>query len=297
MIRFTQAHFKILAFNAISLLIAVSANASIPRKQIAHARLASAEEVSESSGVVEAVDNNQAQLIANWLKAGHSPFAKIKNRLHEKILDRAAMAGSNAVFLVLLKSVQQHDAHAVLTDYRGTPLIVGLTSRAVDGQKLAPVFEQMVEEYLQVFPSAANERDHAYIGDGRTALHQAAANGDVRLIKALIAHGALVNAKNSTGETPLHLAARFGHIDAIRYLVAVGARIDEKTTYTKATPLMSAAEMGQASAIRQLIASGAKKDAKDIFGKTAPERYKEYAGNFYNKIQVSPSAPSKKKLN
>jgi ankyrin repeat protein len=121
-----------------------------------------------------------------------------------------------------------------------------------------------------------HDTDKAYVGDGRTALHQAAANGNTALIKLLLSCNADVNARNASGETPLHLAARFGHIDSVRDLVAAHARVNELTIHTKATPLMSAAEMGQTSVIRLLMASGANKTIKDAFGKTPPERYKEY---------------------
>ena len=239
--------------------------------------------ISESNPIVRAIDENQKGPLQVWFRSGHSPLAKITNKLKERLLDRAASHGSADVFDAILSELNRGGYHPKLVDSRGTPIIVGIASLSVPGQKQAAQYERMLESILRFSPSTVNDADRAYIGDGRTALHQAAANGNVTMIRTLIAHGAKVNAKNSSGETPLHLAARFGHIDAVRYLIYSGATINEKTIYTKATPLMAAAEAGHAPIIRALMASGANKNEKDTFGKTAPDRYKEYTSAYYAK--------------
>jgi|GEM_PF-2766826 len=247
--------------------------------------------LSESSAVVRAIDHDDQAWIQNWLQTGHSPLASIRNKLHEHLLDRAASHGSSKVFDTLLSTIDRQHLHAKLADSRGTPLLVGLASLAVPQQKKTARYERMIEDLLRFSPKLVNETDRAYIGDGRTALHEAAANGNLQVIHTLIAHGAKVDARNSTGETPLHLAARFGHINAVRYLLFCHANFHLKTYYTKATPLMAAAEMGQAPVIRLLMAAGANKEERDIFGKTPPDRYKEYAGNYYKHLELAKRRP------
>jgi ankyrin repeat protein len=239
------------------------------------------ESISESHPIVRAIDLNQKAPVIAWIRSGHSLVTRINNKLKEKLLDRAASHGSDEVFEALLVEVTRTHESVKFIDSRGTPLLIGLTALAMPGQKHTLSYERMIEALLQCPGIDVNAADRAYIGDGRTALHQAAASGNVKLIRTFIAHGAKVNVKNSSGESPLHLAARFGHIDAVRYLIYSSAEINEKTIYTKATPLMAAAEVGHASIIRLLMASGAKKGDKDTFGKTAPERYKEYSSAFY----------------
>jgi len=247
--------------------------------------------LSESSAVVRAIDHDDRVWIENWLQAGHSPLAQIQNKLHEHLLDRAASHGSSKVFDLLLSTIDHRQITAKLVDSRGTPLLVGLASLAVPHQKKTSRYERMIEDLLRFSPKQVSATDRAYIGDGRTALHEAAANGNLQVIHTLIAHGAKINARNSTGETPLHLAARFGHLDAVRYLLFCHADFHLKTYYTKATPLMSAAEMGQAPVIRLLMAAGANKEERDIFGKTPPDRYKEYAGNYYKHLELAKRKP------
>ena len=142
----------------------------------------------------------------------------------------------------------------------------------------------MIERFLKKHADQINVQDKAYIGDGRTGLHQAAANGNIVVLKSLLSHGAQINSVNSIGETPLHFAARFGQLAALKILIAQGARLNEKSKHTKATPLLVAAESGHEAIIRELLDAGAKRNVRDIFGKTALDRYKEFVGSYYQKL-------------
>lgn len=53
---------------------------------------------------------------------------------------------------------------------------------------------------------------------GWRALHAAAQSGDAKMIELLLAHGADPAAKNDHGLTPLDIAQERGHIDAVRLL-------------------------------------------------------------------------------
>jgi hypothetical protein len=234
------------------------------------------EVVTEAHPIVAAIDHDNSNAVLEWLKAGHTPLASIKNKTKEGFLERAATHASLRSFEILLRAVHASHKDALLKDSRGTPILVTLSSLAVPGKQSTANYEQMIAWVLAISPESAQSKDRAYIGDGRTALHQAAAVGNLKVMQMLITRGAPVNAKNSSGETPLHLAARFGHLDAVKYLIRSGALINEKTKYTRATPLMAAAEMGHENIIRMLMISGAERDARDAFGKTAPQRYREY---------------------
>lgn len=94
-------------------------------------------------------------------------------------------------------------------------------------------------------------------GDGMTALHWAALNGDAELAQMLLFAGANVGAKTRVGGyTPLHLAAQVGHASVIAPLVAAGAPVTTATA-TGATALMHAAHSGSSDAVRILIENGA----------------------------------------
>jgi Ankyrin repeats (3 copies) len=55
---------------------------------------------------------------------------------------------------------------------------------------------------------------------GQTALHHAAAIGNVELVKALVIAGAKVNATDSKGDTPLHMATLYTQLQCICELLS-----------------------------------------------------------------------------
>jgi len=107
-------------------------------------------------------------------------------------------------------------------------------------------------------------------GDGMTALHWAALNGDAELASMLLYAGANVGAKTRIGGyTPLHLAAQVGAANVIAPLIASGAPVAAATS-TGATALMQAAHSGSTEAVRILIENGSDVNAKETAnGQTA----------------------------
>lgn len=147
----------------------------------------------------------------------------------------------------------------------------------------------------QVPPSATEQAQY-------TGLFAAAAKGDAARIKALLAGGAPVDARDGHGRTPLHVAAHFKQIEAMRALVAGGANpnalesgrydivtiaavADDVPTLKEAlalggsaknitsrwdgTALIAAAHLGHAEVVKVLIAAGAPLDHVNTLGWTA----------------------------
>ncbi len=254
--------------------------ASIPSTKII------VETISEKDAILQAVDRDQENKVKDWLRKGHSSSALVKNKIRESLLDRAASSGSEKVFDVLLTDLESKETSVSYRwkDGRGTPILLSLVSLATPTHSRSGKYERMIERFLKKHADQINAQDKAYIGDGRTALHQAAANGNLVVLKSLLSHGAQINSLNSIRETPLHFAALFGQLAALKILIARGAKLNEKSRHTQATPLLAAAENGHEAIIRELLDSGAKKELKDAFGKTAPERYKEYVASYYQKF-------------
>ncbi len=68
--------------------------------------------------------------------------------------------------------------------------------------------------------------------------------------------------------TALMLAASGGHLEVVKALVAAGATIDAKDAFDQ-TALMHAAKSGQNKVVAFLLKSGANATAQSLFGKTA----------------------------
>src|SRR5262245_25494512 len=107
-------------------------------------------------------------------------------------------------------------------------------------------------------------------GDGMTALHWAAKNGDAPLAQMLLYAGANVRATTRLGGyTALHLASQAGATDVVKTLLAAGAHPNAQTA-TGATALMLAATSGRAEAVTALLEVGANPNAvESANGETA----------------------------
>jgi ankyrin repeat protein len=107
-------------------------------------------------------------------------------------------------------------------------------------------------------------------GDGMTALHWAATNGDAALTQMLLAAGANIRATTRLGGiTALHMASQGGHAQVVAALIAAGADSNMGTT-TGATPLMLAARSGSSDTVTRLVETGADVNAREKgFGQTA----------------------------
>ncbi|HEX6163856.1 MAG TPA: ankyrin repeat domain-containing protein [Vicinamibacterales bacterium] len=107
-------------------------------------------------------------------------------------------------------------------------------------------------------------------GDGMTALHWAATNGDAALTQMLLSAGANIRATTRLGGiTPLLMASQAGHAQVVAALLAAGADANSSTA-TGATALMLAARSGNTDTVTRLIETGADINAREKgFGQTA----------------------------
>ena len=106
-------------------------------------------------------------------------------------------------------------------------------------------------------------------GDGMTALHWAAQQGDVDIVALLLGAEADVEARTRLGNhTPLHVGSRSAQPRVVRALLAAGADARAVTT-TGATALHFAAGSGNAEAVAALLDHGADANAREpVWGQT-----------------------------
>ncbi len=108
-------------------------------------------------------------------------------------------------------------------------------------------------------------------GDGMTALHWAAENGQPEIAKLLVSAGADVKATTRIGAyTPLHLASRAGNAAMIRILLEAGSDPNRPTTTGEATPLHFASASGNVDAVAVLLESGADVNAREGAAEQTP---------------------------
>ena len=122
--------------------------------------------------------------------------------------------------------------------------------------------------------------DYRLAGD-ETALFAAIRAGDAKLVDALLARGASVNAKSRGGTTPLLVTVNDGRTDFASLLLDRGAAVNAADNDGR-TPLMAASMRGNLPMVRLLLAHGADRKASDRQKKTAlayaqEENYPEIA--------------------
>jgi ankyrin repeat protein len=100
-------------------------------------------------------------------------------------------------------------------------------------------------------------------GDGMTALHWTALNGDVATMNVLLGAGAKTAVVTRLGNyTPLHLAGSRGHAAAVSRLLEAGGD-PRAATATGVQPLHLAAQAGNPDVVRALVDRGADVNAVD----------------------------------
>ncbi len=110
-------------------------------------------------------------------------------------------------------------------------------------------------------------------GDGMTALHWAAMNGDLELAQMLVFAGANVKATTRLGAyTPLFLASQQGHAPVIAALLKAGSDVKAGTP-NGTSPLMVAAASGKVEAVKVLVDAGADVNGKDGVRAQTPLMY------------------------
>ena len=116
-------------------------------------------------------------------------------------------------------------------------------------------------------------------GDGMTALHWAAENGDSGLAEMLLQAGANVASVTRLGDyTPLHLASKAGGAEAVEALLSGGADPEALTTTGGAAPLHFAVRAGGTATVVALLDHGADPDVRETMWLQTPLMFAAAAG-------------------
>ncbi|MFK8115513.1 MAG: ankyrin repeat domain-containing protein [Rubripirellula sp.] len=102
-----------------------------------------------------------------------------------------------------------------------------------------------------------------------TPLHLAAYNGHTDVVALLIKSGAKVDPRDREGKTPLLHACTGPFEKSVKLLVESGADINVKESTESFTPLMTAAGLGEIEVVKVLLRNDADKAAVDQDGDTA----------------------------
>lgn len=151
-------------------------------------------------------------------------------------------------------------------------LAKGASAKARDAHKKTPLMVQAqlghTSSVKQLLAAGAPIDD--VDEDGQSALFHAVANGQLDVVKALLANSKKpdLEGKNKFGSTVFLAAAGSGHLDIARLLADTGSKKDVATTDHR-TPLSVAAHNGHADVVAWLLETPQNLDAADDNGWTA----------------------------
>ncbi len=119
---------------------------------------------------------------------------------------------------------------------------------------------------------------HIHSRYGRTLLHEASAQGNLRMVELLLRLGADPNVKTSSRYTPLYCVANecsvTGGGNIVRALVRAGAQVDARSDGKQCTALHMAARRGNTEIAEALLDCGADIQVRDKAGDTPLQRAK-----------------------
>jgi truncated hemoglobin YjbI len=148
-------------------------------------------------------------------------------------------------------------------------VFVGLLARMLQSRRPG-----LVAFVVNALEQDASLRTRQY--GGRALLHYASATGWVEVVTVLLRLGADPDMRDSGGHTPLYRAANECGSEVgpriVRALVAAGADVNARNGVTRATALHMAARRGYMAIARILLECGAATDARDRKGDTPLER-------------------------
>lgn len=107
----------------------------------------------------------------------------------------------------------------------------------------------------------------------------AAMQGDVESVRALLRGGADVNAAQGDGMTALHWVAERNDAETTEMLLYAGAKVNAKTRIGAFTPLLVASRVGSADVIEVLLGAGADPNVRTTTGGTAALHFAAASGN------------------
>ena len=102
--------------------------------------------------------------------------------------------------------------------------------------------------------------------NGNFPLHQAAKEGEVNVVKDLLAKGADKDEKNDKGITPLMVAVIANHLDVVQFLMEQGVG---KELADNCGALLYSADAGNVRMVQYLVELGLDKDKANNLGATA----------------------------
>ena len=194
----------------------------------------------------------------NRNKQDHTALYIASSRGHTDVVRSLIDRGAD----LNVKCQDRRNDHIIESQVTWTPLHVAISKEHQDIAIL--LVEGGADTEIRSIPDELGEyrkaRRRRRLDLDQTALYLASSYGCVDVVRSLIYHGAVLNAKcQDRGDvtwTPLHVAIQKDHLDIVVLLLEGGADTETRTSFDE-TALYMASSLGRADIVRELISHGA----------------------------------------
>ncbi len=218
--------------------------------------------------------------LSEWQKRMlESPICRLPEELHVMIFEKIIPASTSIEDAVerIKNFMFTHKQYAnYLDDEDYTLMLINALAQWTNGDKYKAALylgtkhaQKLIREDMQneVYDAQGNILPHKKgIRRLNALFNEAAVNGNLTLIKAILALGFDVNTRFENDITPLMFASSRGHLDLVEYLLDRGAQIDLQTV-RGSTALLLAINSKHADVAAYLISAGANINLPDHEGR------------------------------
>ncbi len=193
-------------------------------------------------------------------------------------IEAAAKGGNPAIVRLLLEAGALPDAAigdksplwwAMLNGHQEAAVLLLDANAKFDGPAIdgiSPFYFAVMQDYTElVTKMIARDADVYATGPQGTPLHEAAENGNLPLVRLLVATGAEPNRINDLGESPIFLAVASAHWEVVEWMAAHGANINA-TNNLGQTVLHQCAAKSDSMAIIKLCVLKADPEIQNFVG-------------------------------
>ncbi|CAH0549306.1 unnamed protein product [Brassicogethes aeneus] len=209
-----------------------------------------AQDINGKSPLIFAVSNNHTETAKFLINKGADVNLR-GSKDNATALHDAAATGNVEIAKVLLSKDADIDAQDI---NEFSPLMFAVNKNHTETAK-----------FLINHGADVNLRSSKY---NATALHDAAATGNVEIAKVLLSKKADIDAQDINGNSPLMFAVNKNHTETAEFLINQGANVNLRGSKDKIMALHVAAATGNVEIVNVLVSNGADIDAQDINGKS-----------------------------
>lgn len=231
----------------------------------------------------DAVENQEVGNVERLLESGADVQRLLKDKTSTLIEIAAEKGNPEIVKMLLDKGVDPDSALngesplwlAMINGHELAAMALVEAGAKIDGparEGYSPFYFAVMEDYLDLVTKMVAHKANIFAeGPAGSPAHEAAENGNLRMLQLLVVNGADLNRINTDGESPIFLAFDAGEYEAAKWMLQKGAVLRGANMLGN-TILSNMTEKNDTVALRILCGFDAAPDLRNRLGETPLHR-------------------------